>query len=105
MDVQACLTREKCIKENITVPRTEILKQLDDKSLAYTILSHRSRNEVDYKGVTKLTEVENRDDIRVRNGCQKLIQCCKRPEKEGFQFLWADMLYRQVEQCRVIGGH
>ncbi|KAG6326556.1 hypothetical protein ID866_12533, partial [Astraeus odoratus] len=90
IDIQTILSRERQIQENTVVSRTEILRQLDDSDSDYAILSHRRGNEVEYREMIELSKLENRDDIRTRNGYQKLLHCCKQAEKDGFQLLWVD---------------
>ncbi|KAG6330507.1 hypothetical protein ID866_8581 [Astraeus odoratus] len=90
IDIQAFLGRERQMQENTVVPQMEVLRQLDDNGSDYAILSHRWGNEVEYREMIKLSKLKNRDDVRSRDGYQKLLHCCKQAEKDGFQLLWID---------------
>ncbi|KAG6327603.1 hypothetical protein ID866_11486, partial [Astraeus odoratus] len=76
IDIQTFLSREGQIQENAAVSQTEILRQLDDSCSDYAILSHRWGNEVEYREMIELSKLENRDDVRTRNGYQKLVDTC-----------------------------
>ncbi|KAI6022046.1 hypothetical protein EDC04DRAFT_2900943 [Pisolithus marmoratus] len=90
LDVRAVLDREKDIQE--VDAELEVLKELDDKSTSYAILSHRWGTEVNYGAMTGLAAMEarKRDNIRNRDGYQKIIRSCKQAEKDGYSWLWID---------------
>ncbi|KAI6030306.1 heterokaryon incompatibility protein-domain-containing protein [Pisolithus marmoratus] len=90
LDVQAVLDREKDIQR--TDPETEVLKDLDDKTTRYAILSHRWGTEVSYKEITKLLKMtgRKRDEVRQRDGYQKIIKSCEQAMKDGYKWLWVD---------------
>ncbi|KAI6023010.1 hypothetical protein PISMIDRAFT_59438, partial [Pisolithus microcarpus 441] len=71
---------------------TEVLKELDDKSARYAILSHRWGNEVNYKEMTKLMKMgkEDREKVRQRGGYQKIIKSCEQTRRDGYRWLWVD---------------
>ncbi|KAI5986976.1 heterokaryon incompatibility protein-domain-containing protein [Pisolithus orientalis] len=90
LDVKAVLDREAHIQQ--ADPEREILKELDDKGTRYAILSHRWGDEVGYEEMTGLMNMEERkrDQIRQRNGYQKIIKSCKQASKDGYELLWID---------------
>ncbi|KAI5992780.1 heterokaryon incompatibility protein-domain-containing protein [Pisolithus albus] len=90
LDVGAVLDREKDIR---TVdPETEVMRELDDNGIRYAILSHRWGNEVTYEQMIGLTAMNprKRDDVRQRNGYQKIIKSCEQAKKDGYGWLWVD---------------
>ncbi|KIK19990.1 hypothetical protein PISMIDRAFT_106659, partial [Pisolithus microcarpus 441] len=90
LDVEAVLGRETDIQQ--ADPEREILKELDDKTTSYAILSHRWGAEVSYKEMTRLMKMEERkrDEVRQRAGYQKIIKSCERAKKDGYAWLWVD---------------
>ncbi|KAI6035620.1 hypothetical protein F5J12DRAFT_794704 [Pisolithus orientalis] len=94
IDVEVFLERERQIKEEGNVDRGTklVLKELDDTVTDYSILSHRwiYNDEVDYKEMTKLAKMENRDEIRGRSGYQKIMKSCQRAKDDGLEWLWVD---------------
>ncbi|KAI5993221.1 heterokaryon incompatibility protein-domain-containing protein [Pisolithus albus] len=90
LDVSAVLDRERDIQR--ARPKTKILKQLDDETAIYAILSHRWGTEVDYDEMTGLMKMDEQDrnEVRQRNGYQKIIKSCERAKKDGYGWLWID---------------
>ncbi|KAI5982510.1 heterokaryon incompatibility protein-domain-containing protein [Pisolithus albus] len=90
LDVEAVLGREADIQQ--ADPEREILKELDDKTTSYAILSHRWGAEVSYKEMTRLMRMEERkrDEVRQRAGYQKIIKSCEQAKKNGYAWLWVD---------------
>ncbi|KAI6107097.1 heterokaryon incompatibility protein-domain-containing protein [Pisolithus croceorrhizus] len=90
LDVEAVLDRERNIRR--VKREIEILKELDDKSTSYAILSHRWGIEVTYDEMTGLTAMKprKRNDVRERDGYQKIIKSCERAKKDGYRWLWID---------------
>ncbi|KAI6012665.1 heterokaryon incompatibility protein-domain-containing protein, partial [Pisolithus orientalis] len=72
--------------------KTVILKELDDKTTSYAILSHRWGNEVNYDEMTELMKMEEqeRDEVRQRGGYQKIIKSCEQAMRDGYRWLWID---------------
>ena len=73
--------------------RARVLEFSDDEATEYAILSHRwIAQEVDYGEMVKLARmaVEERDEIRQRDGYQKMLQSCKQAQKDGYEWLWVD---------------
>ncbi|KAI6002303.1 HET domain-containing protein [Pisolithus orientalis] len=70
----------------------EVLKDLDDKSTSYAILSHRWVTEVNYEEMIGLAVMEPRtkDRIRGRSGYMKIIKSCEQAMKDGYTWLWID---------------
>ncbi|KAI6036080.1 hypothetical protein BKA83DRAFT_4459640 [Pisolithus microcarpus] len=84
LDVRAVLDREKDIQ---TVnPDIEVLKELDDKSTRYVILSHRWGSEVNYDEMTWAHRDEATKE-RTTSGTvtitRKIIKSCEQAEKDG----------------------
>ncbi|KAI6096222.1 heterokaryon incompatibility protein-domain-containing protein [Pisolithus sp. B1] len=92
LDVGAVLDREKDIQTVDPETETEVLKELDDESTSYAILSHRWGIEVTYDEMAGLTAMKprKRDGIRERDGYQKIIKSCERAKKDGYEWLWID---------------
>ncbi|KAI6013265.1 heterokaryon incompatibility protein-domain-containing protein, partial [Pisolithus marmoratus] len=90
LDVRAVLDREKDIQE--LDAELEVLKELDDKSTSYAIVSHRWGTEVNYDEMTGLAAMEarKRDKVRKRDGYQKILRGCEQAEKDGYRWLWID---------------
>ncbi|KIM68396.1 hypothetical protein SCLCIDRAFT_20314 [Scleroderma citrinum Foug A] len=93
--VKAFLARENLIREGKRVDRrAKVLDFGDDEVTEYAILSHRwvTEQEVDYDemvGLAKM-DVEERDEIRQRDGYQKILQSCKQAQEDGYDWLWVD---------------
>ena len=94
INVKAFLQRESLIKERKRVDRrAKVLDFSDDEATEYAILSHRwVGQEVDYDEIVELAKmaVEERDEIRQRDGYQKIIQSCEQAQKDGYEQLWVD---------------
>jgi len=93
--VEAFLERERLIKEGKPVDcRKNVLEFGDDGVKEYAILSHRwvEQKEVDYREMVKFAKmaVEERDEIRQRDGYQKILQSCKQAQKDRYEWLWVD---------------
>ncbi|KAI6016526.1 heterokaryon incompatibility protein-domain-containing protein [Pisolithus marmoratus] len=90
LDVRAVIDREKNIQR--TGPKTKVLEQLNDETAKYAILSHRWGTEVDYDEMTGLMKMDEQDrnEVRGRDGYQKIIGSCKQAEKDGYSWLWID---------------
>ncbi|KAI6143339.1 hypothetical protein BKA82DRAFT_2438488 [Pisolithus tinctorius] len=84
LNVKAVLDRDKGYDE--------VLKDLDDKSTSYAILSHRWVTEVNYEEMIGLAVMEPRtkDRIRERSGYIKIIKSCEQAMKDGYTWLWID---------------
>ena len=94
INIEAFLERESLIKEGKPVDRgTKVLEFGDDDATRYAILSHRwIAQEVDYGEVVKLAKmaVEDRDEIRQRDGYRKIHQSCELARTDGYEWLWVD---------------
>ncbi|KAI6044899.1 heterokaryon incompatibility protein-domain-containing protein [Pisolithus marmoratus] len=90
LDVKAILDREKKTKHGES--ETKVLQELDDKTTSYAILSHRWATEVSYDEVTGLEEMEEKkkDEVRHRDGYQKILKACEQASKDGYAWLWVD---------------
>jgi len=93
--VEAFLERERLIKEGKPVDcRKNVLEFGDDGVKEYAILSHRwaEQKEVDYREMVKFAKmaVEERDEIRQRDGYQKILQSCEQAQTDGYEWLWVD---------------
>jgi len=94
--VEAFLKRERLMKEGKPVNhRKNVLEFDDDEATKYAILSHRwmkRQVEVDYSEMVKLAKmaVTQRDEIRQREGYQKILQSCKQAQTDGYEWLWVD---------------
>ncbi|KIK13029.1 hypothetical protein PISMIDRAFT_119679, partial [Pisolithus microcarpus 441] len=68
------------------------MKEHDDKTARYAILSHRWGAEVNYEemiGLMKMEE-EERGEVKQRHGYQKIIKSCEQATKDGYEWLWVD---------------
>ena len=94
IDIKAFLEREELIRERKQVNRcAKILEFGDDEVTEYAILSHRwTTQEVDYTEIIKLAKkpVEERDEIRQRDGYRKILRSCEQAQKDGCEWLWVD---------------
>ncbi|KAI6005391.1 heterokaryon incompatibility protein-domain-containing protein [Pisolithus marmoratus] len=90
LDVKAVLDRDADIQQ--TDCDCVVLKELDDNSTRYAILSHRWGTEVGYEEMTELMKMEGRkrDKIRQRDGYQKIIKSCEQAMKDNYEWLWID---------------
>jgi len=92
--VEAFLEREHLIKEGKSVDRRKnVLEFGDDEAKEYAILSHRwMEQEVDYREMVKFAKmaVEERDEIRRRDGYRKILRSCEQAQKDGYEWLWVD---------------
>ena len=94
IDVNAFLEREGLIKWGKPVDRrAKVLEFGDDEVTEHAILSHRwIEQEVDYSEVVELakTAKEERNEIRQRDGCRKILQSCEQAKNDGYKWLWVD---------------
>ncbi|KAI6106317.1 heterokaryon incompatibility protein-domain-containing protein [Pisolithus croceorrhizus] len=92
LNVEAVLDRDKGIQR--AGHKTEVMKELHDKTNSYAILSHRwgSDSEVSYEEMTGLMKMgkEDREEVRQRRGYQKIIKSCEQAKKDGYNWLWID---------------
>jgi len=93
--VEAFLERERLMKEGKPADRRKnVLEFADDEATEYAILSHRwvEQKEVDYREMVKFAKmaVEERDEIRQRDGYQKILQSCEQAQTDGYEWLWVD---------------
>ncbi|KIM53476.1 hypothetical protein SCLCIDRAFT_138925, partial [Scleroderma citrinum Foug A] len=83
INVKAFLERECLIRERKPVDRrTAVLEFGNDQATEYAILSHR--------WMAQEMTVEERDEIRRRDGYQKIVQSCEQARKDGYEWLWVD---------------
>ncbi|KIM59684.1 hypothetical protein SCLCIDRAFT_61840, partial [Scleroderma citrinum Foug A] len=71
----------------------KVLELRDDEVTEYAILSHRwGEQEVGYNEIVELAEMdkEKRDEIRQRDGYQKILDSCKQSKRDGYEWLWVD---------------
>jgi len=94
--VEAFLEREHLIEGGQPVDhRKNVLEFDNDEETKYAILSHRWMKrevEVDYSEMVKLAKMAmaQRDEIRQRDGYQKILQSCKQAQTDGYEWLWVD---------------
>ncbi|KAI6028175.1 heterokaryon incompatibility protein-domain-containing protein [Pisolithus marmoratus] len=90
LDVRAVLDREEDAQG--VDPEIKVLKELDDKSTSYAIVSHRWGTEVSYDEMTRLAAMDERrrNKVRERDGYQKIIRSCEQAMKDGYRWLWID---------------
>ncbi|KAI6143093.1 heterokaryon incompatibility protein-domain-containing protein [Pisolithus tinctorius] len=92
LNVKDVLDREEHIQQ--TDPEYEVLKERNDETTKYAILSHRWGNgsEVGYEEMTGLMMMkeQKRDKVRKRRGYQKIIKSCEQAKKDGYKWLWID---------------
>ncbi|KAI6095725.1 heterokaryon incompatibility protein-domain-containing protein, partial [Pisolithus croceorrhizus] len=67
-----------------------VLRVPHDLGTDYAILSHRWTEEVDYLEIVELAKTENRDEIRKRDGYQKIVKSCQQAKIDGLDWLWVD---------------
>ena len=94
INVEALLEREGLMETRERVDcRAKVLELRDDEVTEYAILSHRwGEQEVAYDEIVELANMnkEKRDEIRQRDGYQKILDSCKQAEKDGYEWLWVD---------------
>ncbi|KAI6135423.1 heterokaryon incompatibility protein-domain-containing protein [Pisolithus croceorrhizus] len=92
LDVEVVLSiRNKGIQQ--TRHKPEVMKELDDATAHYAILSHRwEEPEVKYEEMIRFTkmEEEERKEVKRRHGYQKIIKSCEQAVKDGYKWLWID---------------
>ncbi|KAL4070169.1 heterokaryon incompatibility protein-domain-containing protein [Scleroderma yunnanense] len=94
INVKAFIERERkmCLGWPVT-RRTKVLEFCDDETTNYAILSHRwTDQEIDHDEMVELAkmEVEERDEIRQRDGYRKILDSCKQAERDKYEWLWVD---------------
>ncbi|KAL4078823.1 hypothetical protein V8B97DRAFT_1864703 [Scleroderma yunnanense] len=78
--------------------RAVVLESRDDPSTQYAILSHRwierhgKDMEVKYEDIVELAKIEEdkRDQVRKRDGYQKILHSCLQANRDGLQWIWVD---------------
>ena len=94
INVKAFLERESSIRKGKRWDhRAKVLEFCDDETTEYAILSHRwIAQEVDCDEMVGLANIAlgERDEIRRRDGYQKILQCCEQAQKDGYKWLWVD---------------
>ena len=95
INIEAFLERERLIRQGKPVDRrAKVLEFGDDEVTEYAILSHRwiELEEVDYNEIVKLAKMDEqeRNEIRQRDGYQKVLQGCEQAKKDGYKWLWVD---------------
>ncbi|KAI5985042.1 heterokaryon incompatibility protein-domain-containing protein [Pisolithus albus] len=90
LDVEGVLNRDKGIQRAGHKP--EVMKERDDTTTRYAILSHRWGAEVNYEEMTGLMkmEEEEREEVKKRHGYQKIVAGCEQAIKDGYEWLWVD---------------
>ncbi|KAI6097099.1 heterokaryon incompatibility protein-domain-containing protein, partial [Pisolithus croceorrhizus] len=90
LNVKAVLDREKNIQH--AECEYHVIKELNDKTRSYAILSHRWEIEVTYEEMTGLMKLDKwkKDEVRNRRGYQKIIKSCEQAMKDGHKWLWID---------------
>ncbi|KAI6038914.1 heterokaryon incompatibility protein-domain-containing protein, partial [Pisolithus marmoratus] len=88
LNVEVVLNREKGIQQAES-EQDRILKELDDGTTSYAILSHRwgLGVEVTYE---EMIGLHDRDEVQKRYGYQKIIKCCEQAMKDGYKWMWID---------------
>ena len=101
INVQSFLKREQAIVNRSPVNHraVNILDCRHYESTEYAILSHRwieqkpgETAEVNYEEMVELANMDTKkqDEIRKRDGYQKILRSCKQAKEDGFKWLWAD---------------
>ena len=89
INVKALLGREGLMetRERVDCP-VKVLELRDGEVTEYAILSHRwGEQEVKYDEIVELAKMnkERRDEIRQRDGYQKILDSCEQAEKDGYE--------------------
>ncbi|KAI6013896.1 heterokaryon incompatibility protein-domain-containing protein [Pisolithus marmoratus] len=89
LNVEVVLKREQNIQQTKYEP---VLSEMYDGTTSYAILSHRWGVEVAYKEMAGLMRVEEleKDEVRARDGYQKIIKSCEQAKEDGYKWLWID---------------
>jgi len=81
-------------QEDTITNRIKVLEYCDDEAkIKYAILSHRwTRQEVNHVEITGLAKMgrEDRNEIRQRDGYQKIYYSCLQAKEDGYEWLWVD---------------
>ena len=74
--------------------RTKVLEFRDDEATKSVILSHQwiDPTEVEYEKMDDLAKMDRRgqDEIRGRLGYKKIVDTCKRAERDEYEWVWID---------------
>ncbi|KAI6017590.1 heterokaryon incompatibility protein-domain-containing protein [Pisolithus microcarpus] len=72
--------------------KLEIMKELDDTTTSYAIVSHRWGEEVNYEEMIGLTKMKRKErkEVKRRYGYQKIVKSCEQAAKDGYTWLWID---------------
>ncbi|KAI6109092.1 heterokaryon incompatibility protein-domain-containing protein, partial [Pisolithus thermaeus] len=72
--------------------KPEVLKELDDTTTSYAIVSHRWEEEVKFEEMIGLMMMkkEERTEVKRRRGYRKIVKSCERAAKDGYKWLWID---------------
>ncbi|KAL4070111.1 heterokaryon incompatibility protein-domain-containing protein [Scleroderma yunnanense] len=94
INVQAFIKREWIVNMGCRMDhRAKVLEFRDDEATDYAILSHRwIDQEVHYDEITEFAKMERdeQDEIRHRDGYQKILASCEQAKRDGYEWLWAD---------------
>ena len=101
INVQPFLEMEHAIvgPQPVDCQISKILHCRNYEKTKYAILSHRwiekesgETSEVGYEEMVELANMDKKkqDEIRKRDGYQKILRSCKQAEKDGFEWLWVD---------------
>ena len=94
INVKALLEREELMETRERVDcLAKVLELRDDEVTGYAILSHRwGEQEVGYDEIVELAKMDEvkKDEIRQRDGYQKILDSCKQAKKDGYEWLWVD---------------
>ena len=98
INVNAFLDREQVFRDGGIVNRRAKVFEFHNGNAEYAIISHRwiwqqgQSAEVRYDEMLELArmEEEDRDEIRQRDGYQKILRGCEIAKRGGFEFLWMD---------------
>ncbi|KAI6141590.1 heterokaryon incompatibility protein-domain-containing protein [Pisolithus tinctorius] len=68
------------------------MKELDDHTTRYAIVSHRWGSEIRYEEMVGLTKMEKHEweEIRQCDGFRKIIKGCEQAMRDGYEWLWID---------------
>ncbi|KAL4077862.1 heterokaryon incompatibility protein-domain-containing protein [Scleroderma citrinum] len=94
INVQALIKMEWIVNMGCRMDhRAKVLEFRDDEATDYAILSHRwIDQEVHYDEITEFAKMERdeQDEIRHRDGYQKILASCEQAKRDGYEWLWAD---------------
>ena len=97
IDVNVFLERERYVDQwrALTNYQVDVLKEFHDGGpTKYVILSHRwgKDSEVDYVEMVYLMSLKksDRDEVRARDGYQKILNSCRQAKADRIEWLWVD---------------